>query len=156
IVASNVAWRVYTAIDPTRTVQVSQQLEVRRELAASASLQAALPIALLIPLSWLVLNWIVRWVIGRLAPVAAHGAERESSGVEPISLADARVEVVPLLTAMNDLVARLKAALEQQRRFVADAAHELRTPLAAVSLQVGNLAAALAQAPGGRDAKYAA
>src|SRR5262249_18624740 len=49
-------YRVYTAIDRSRTVQVSQQLEVREELAADASLRAAIPIGLLIPLSWLVLN----------------------------------------------------------------------------------------------------
>jgi len=51
---------------------------------------------------------------------------------------------------MNDLVLRLQAALHQQRRFVADAAHELRTPLTAISLQVGNLMAAI-----GAEGKYA-
>jgi two-component system OmpR family sensor kinase/two-component system sensor histidine kinase QseC len=147
---NDVAWRTYTAIDPGRTVQVSQQLEVREELAASASLQAAVPIALLIPLSWLVLNWIIGRIIGRLDRVAAKVAEREASGIEPIPIETAPAEIIPLVSAMNDLVARLKSGLDQQRRFVADAAHELRTPLAAISLQVGNLAATI-----GKDHKYA-
>jgi len=141
--ASGIVWRVYTAIDPDRTVQVSQQVEVREELAADASVQAALPIALLIPLSWLVLNWIIRRIIGRLDRVAAEVAEREAVGLEPVSVDQAPAEIAPLISAMNGLVVRLKSALDQQRRFVADAAHELRSPLAAISLQAGNLAAAI-------------
>jgi two-component system OmpR family sensor kinase/two-component system sensor histidine kinase QseC len=135
-------YRVYTAIDPQRTVQVSQQLEVREELAADASLRATIPIALLIPLSWLVLNWLIGRIIGRLDRVAAQVAEREAGGTDPIPTAEAPVEILPLVSAMNALVQRLQAALAQQRRFVADAAHELRTPLAAISLQVNNLKAA--------------
>jgi two-component system OmpR family sensor kinase/two-component system sensor histidine kinase QseC len=135
-------YRVYTAIDPQRTVQVSQQLEVREELAADASLRATIPIALLIPLSWLVLNWLIGRIIGRLDRVAAQVAEREAGGIDPIPTAEAPVEILPLVSAMNALVQRLQAALAQQRRFVADAAHELRTPLAAISLQVNNLKAA--------------
>ncbi|MGH6894761.1 MAG: ATP-binding protein [Dongiaceae bacterium] len=147
--AGGVAWRVYTAIDPSRTVQVSQQLEVREELAADASLHAAIPIALLIPLSWLVLNWIIGRIIGRLDRVAAKVAEREASGIEPIPVEEAPIEILPLISAMNDLVQRLQSALDQQRRFVADAAHELRTPLAAISLQINNLKAAI-----GNDGRY--
>ncbi len=150
VTADGIAWRVYTAVDPGRTVQVSQQLEVREELAAGASLQAALPIALLIPLSWLFLNWIIRRIIGRLDRVAAKVAEREAAGMDPIWAEQAPAEIVPLISTMNGLVVRLKSALDQQRRFVADAAHELRSPLAAISLQVDNLAAAT-----GDDPKYA-
>ncbi|HEY3147131.1 MAG TPA: ATP-binding protein [Dongiaceae bacterium] len=143
-------YRVYTAIDRVRTVQVSQQLEVREELAADASLRATIPIALLIPLSWLVLNWLIGRIIGRLDRVAAKVTEREASGIDPIPADEAPIEIMPLINAMNALVQRLQAALTQQRRFVADAAHELRTPLAAISLQVNNLKAAV-----GSDGKMA-
>jgi two-component system OmpR family sensor kinase/two-component system sensor histidine kinase QseC len=136
-------YRVYTEIDPIRTVQVSQQLEVREELAADASLRATIPIALLIPLSWLVLNWLIGRIIGQLDRVAAQVAAREASGIDPIPTEEAPAEILPLISAMNALVQRLQAALDQQRRFVADAAHELRTPLAAISLQVNNLKAAV-------------
>jgi two-component system OmpR family sensor kinase len=143
-------YRVYTEIDPIRTVQVSQQLEVREELAADASLRATIPIALLIPLSWLVLNWLIGRIIGQLDRVAAQVAAREASGIDPIPTEEAPVEILPLIYAMNALVQRLQAALDQQRRFVADAAHELRTPLAAISLQVNNLKSAI-----GADGKVA-
>jgi two-component system OmpR family sensor kinase/two-component system sensor histidine kinase QseC len=147
---AGIDWRVYTQVEPARTVQVSQQIEVREEAAAQASLNAIIPIALLIPLSWLVLNWIVGRIIGRLDRVAADIAARDAESTEPIPAGAAPVEILPLITAMNDLVLRLQAALHQQRRFVADAAHELRTPLAAISLQVGNLMAAI-----GTEGKYA-
>jgi len=123
---------------------------VREELAADASLRATIPIILLIPLSWLVLNWIIGRIIDRLDRVAAEIAEREAKGLDPIPTEAAPVEILPLISAMNDLVQRLQSALSQQRRFVADAAHELRTPLAAISLQVNNLMAAI-----GNDSKYA-
>lgn len=143
-------WRVYTEVEPERTVQVSQQIEVREETAAQASLNAVVPIALLVPLSWLVLNWIVGRIIGRLDRVAMDIAARDTEGAAPIPASAAPAEILPLITAMNDLVLRLQSALHQQRRFVADAAHELRTPLAAISLQVDNLAAAI-----GADGKSA-
>jgi len=149
--AAGVAWRVYTAIEPSRTVQVSQQVRVREETAAEASLNAVIPIALLIPLSWLVLNWIIGRTIGRLDRVAAEVTKRQARGLDPIPTEAAPVEILPLISAMNDLVQRLQSALDQQRRFVADAAHELRTPLAAISLQVNNLMATI-----GNDGKYTA
>jgi two-component system, OmpR family, sensor kinase len=147
---AGIDWRVYTQVAPVRTVQVSQQVEVREETATQASLNAVVPIILLIPLSWLVLNWIIGRIIGRLDRVAAAIAARDAESTEPIPTAAAPVEILPLIAAMNGLVLRLQAALHQQRRFVADAAHELRTPLAAISLQVGNLMAAI-----GADDKYA-
>ena len=136
-------WRVYTEVEPERTVQVSQQVEVREETAAQASLNAIIPIALLIPLSWLVLNWIIGRIIGRLDRAAMDIAARDAESAEPIPMSSTPVEILPLVSAMNDLVLRLQTALHQQRRFVADAAHELRTPLAAIALQVDNLAAAI-------------
>ena len=136
-------YRVYTAIRQDRTVQVSQQLQVREELAADAALRATIPIALLIPLSWLVLNWLIGRIIGRLDRVTEKVRQWQSSGIDPIPPHEAPAEIMPLISAMNALVQRLHAALDQQRRFVADAAHELRTPLTAISLQVNNLKGAL-------------
>ena len=149
-VVAGIDWRVYTQVEPARTVQVAQQMEEREETAAQASLNAIIPIALLIPLSWLVLNWIVDRIIGRLDRVAVDIAARDAESTAPIPTVAAPVEILPLITAMNDLVLRLQAALHQQRRFVADAAHELRTPLTAISLQVGNLMAAI-----GAEGKHA-
>ncbi len=141
-VGNGVSWRVFRRSTKFRTVQVSQQMVVRDELAAAASAQAALPIALSIPLAWMVLHWILGRVIGRLDKVASTLAAREAEKVDVIPVDAVPREILPLVTTVNSLVQRLQRSLELQRRFVADAAHELRTPLAAISIQVSNLHAA--------------
>jgi two-component system OmpR family sensor kinase len=112
---------------------------VRRELAQTAAYQAAVPILVAIPLAWLAIGWSLGRLLGRLAGVAQAIAARGADGREPIAMAGVPSEVAPLVAAMNVLIGALQQALEQQRRFVSDAAHELRTPLAALRLQIENL-----------------
>ncbi|MCX5493308.1 ATP-binding protein [Kaistia dalseonensis] len=137
--ASGETWRVYTLADEGRTVQISQQMTVRNEFATSAAVQAAIPTTLLIPLSWLILNWIISRVIGRLDQLALAVGRRDPSDGTPIPLDDVPQEVIPFVTSINVLLARLRTSLERQRRFVSDAAHQLRTPLTALRIQIGGL-----------------
>ncbi|MBY5440091.1 ATP-binding protein [Rhizobium leguminosarum] len=132
-------WRVYTLIAPYRTVQVSQDMSVRQELATSAALQAALPIIVLIPLSLLTLSWIVDRIMARLNRLAVAVASRDARVDDPVPIDDVPAEVVPFVSSINLLLARLRALLERQRRFISDAAHELRTPLSALQIQIDNL-----------------
>jgi two-component system OmpR family sensor kinase len=135
-------WRVFTAGDQARTVQVAQRETVRAEIADSAALSAATPILIVIPLSWLVVGWAMNRMIGRLNHLAEAIAARGAKASEPIGLAGVPSEVRPLVENMNGLIARLQASVDAQKRFLADAAHELRTPLAAMQIEVGNLAGA--------------
>jgi two-component system, OmpR family, sensor kinase len=139
IKTSNHAWRTFTDTDPRRTVQVSQRLDVRHELSADAALRAAIPIVILIPLCWLLLGLVIDRLSRRLDRLAANVAKRQVTSKEPIAVEDVPRELAPFIHAINDLLARLQASMERQRRFVSDAAHELRTPLAALKLQVGNV-----------------
>jgi two-component system, OmpR family, sensor kinase len=132
-------WRTFTYITPERTVQISQMLEMRRELAMGAALRAALPILLLIPLSWVLLGFSITRVIRHLDKLASRVAARPTSDRTPISMTGVPVEVAPLVRSMNALLERLQQAMERQHRFIVDAAHELRTPIAALQLQIGNL-----------------
>lgn len=132
-------WRVFSLVSPGRTVQVAQQTAVRDELAAEASLRAALPLMLAIPLSWLLLALIVDRIFARLSRTADEIAGRDAADTTPIPTEHVPAEVLPLVGAMNDLLARLRAELDRQRAFLSDAAHELRTPLTALTLQIGNL-----------------
>ncbi|QAS80976.1 histidine kinase (plasmid) [Rhizobium acidisoli] len=132
-------WRVYTLAAPDRTVQVSQDMSVREELAANAALQAALPIIVLIPLSLLTLSWIIDRIMARLNRLAVAVASRDTTVDSPVPIDDVPAEVVPFVSSINLLLARLRALLERQRRFVSDAAHELRTPLSALQIQIDNL-----------------
>ncbi|WLS10506.1 ATP-binding protein (plasmid) [Shinella sumterensis] len=132
-------WRVYTLARPDRTVQISQDIRVRQELATTAALQAALPIIVLIPMSLLILGWIIDRVMARLNRLAGAVTTRDTAAEDPLPTLDVPTEVVPFVSAINLLLARLQALLERQRHFISDAAHELRTLLAALQIQIDNL-----------------
>jgi signal transduction histidine kinase len=132
-------WRSYTLVGRGRTVQVSQRDVVREEMASDAAWRALVPIAIIIPLSWLVLSIVINRVLGGLDDLAMALARRHELDPSPIPTGSLPKEVRPLVTAMNDALRRLQDALSAQGRFVSDAAHALRTPLAALQLQAGNL-----------------
>jgi two-component system OmpR family sensor kinase len=132
-------WRSYALVETTRTVQVSQRMSVRHEVAQHAAIHAAAPILVVIPLAWLVVGWALGRILGRLTTLARTVAERGTNSNEAVPLDGVPKEVIPLVGAMNALIARLQAALDRQRRFVADAAHQLKTPLTALRLQIENL-----------------
>jgi two-component system OmpR family sensor kinase len=127
-------WRVFAMQGRREVIQVAQPISRRNQLAAHAALQSMRPYLLLFPLMG-VLIWIL---VGRgLAPIArlAHALNaRTPSSMEPVS-ESVPEEVQPLVRSLNELLSRLDAARLAQRQLVADAAHELRTPLAALLLQ---------------------
>jgi len=137
--AEGEAWRGYTRIDRDRAILVAQRLVVRQEFAADSAWRAVLPIAALIPLSWLLVGWIVSRVLRPLRAVTGELQQWGRAGTNPLSLTGVPDEILPLALATNDLVTRLQAQLEFRERFISDAAHELRTPLTALQLQAKNL-----------------
>jgi two-component system OmpR family sensor kinase len=133
------SWRVYTSSDGVRTAQVAQRWSAREELAGKAALGATLPILSAIPIAWLVIIWVLNRLLRRLGGFAEALAQRSVDAKDPISLENVPPEIAPLNTALNKLIGRHQCAVDRQRRFVSDAAHELRTPLAALQIQVDNL-----------------
>ncbi|QPF72237.1 HAMP domain-containing protein [Roseateles sp. DAIF2] len=138
-------WRVYTASpEPAGGdrlhVQVLQSSRFLSEEVAARALQAGLPIALLLPVLLLVLWLVVGRSSRHLHELAQQVAQRDEGSLQQqIALTRLPEEIAPLVAAFNSLLARLREAFAAQRRFVQDAAHELRTPMAAVSLQLENL-----------------
>ncbi len=128
-------FRLFVLTEPVRTIQVAQPLSARREISAGIAFRLLAPSLALIPVLG-ILIWIA---VGRglrpLAQVASAIEQRSPSAMEPLPERDLPGEIVPLVKELNDLLARLSHAMEAQRRFIADAAHELRTPLSAVDLQ---------------------
>jgi two-component system OmpR family sensor kinase len=132
-------WRVYTTSDDRWTVQVAQRDVVREEIARTAAFGAAAPVLIAIPLAWLVVGWAMNRVLAGLNALANELAHRSVGATTPIALDGIPAEVAPLVRSMNTLIIRLHDAIKAQRRFVSDAAHQLRTPLAGMQIQVDNL-----------------
>jgi two-component system OmpR family sensor kinase len=132
-------WRTYTLVQRGRTVQASQRAAVREELALNAALPAMLPSLVLIPLSWLLVRWLVARSLRPLDEVVRQLQERGPKSTQPLFSERVPDEVAPLVLAVNSALLRLGEALGSQREFVSDAAHQLRTPITALSLQVQNL-----------------
>lgn len=129
-------WRVYAARVGDNVVQLAQPMVIRDSLAVSMALRTLLPLVVAMPLLGL-LVWVV---VGRglrpLRRVTKALDARAPGALEAFPEAGLPDEVRPLVRALNSLLGRLDDALVQQKAFVADAAHELRTPLAALQLQV--------------------
>ena len=128
-------WRIYAVQLNDQVVQVAQPTRVRKEAAAAAALRTVIPFLALLP----VLGALIWWTVGiGLAPldrIAREVKSRSAGQLEPLPLVGVPVEAQPLIEALNDLLQRRGAALAAQRAFIADAAHEMRTPLTALQLQ---------------------
>jgi signal transduction histidine kinase len=129
-------WRMFTTVTRDRAIQVAQPLSVRSALAARAALRGALPILALAPLLVLTVWWTVGAALKRLQSVAADVQQRDADALEPVPEQGLPHEVGPLVHAFNTLLERLRRASAAQRAFVSDAAHELRSPLTALGLQL--------------------
>jgi len=132
-------YRVYALRTATQVVQVAQQTEARRQMAGQLALRAVLPVALLAPLLMLVVWWVVGRALAPVERVRAQVAARRADDLAPLPTAGLPAELRPLVDEMNGLLTRLAAAWDALTHFTADAAHELRSPLAALRLQAQSL-----------------
>jgi two-component system, OmpR family, sensor kinase len=130
------SWRVYSALEQNNVVQVAQPMSARQNLAAGMALRALVPLLALLPLLGILIWLTVGRGLRPLDQMALALGRRTPDSLKALPEDGLPVEIVPLVHALNDLLARLARALESQKAFVADAAHELRTPLTAVQLQI--------------------
>jgi two-component system OmpR family sensor kinase len=140
--ANGTTYRVFSAQTATQTIQIAQDLSVRKRMAGTLALRTVGPIALMAPVLMLVVWWVVSGSLAPVARVQRQLASRKADDLSEVSDADLPDEVRPLVQELNLLFKRVGTAFEAQQNFVADAAHELRTPLAALKLQILSLARA--------------
>lgn len=137
--ANGTVYRVFSIQSDNQTVQVAQDLAVRRNMAGNLALRTLGPIAVMMPILMLVVWWVVSGSLDPVARVRSQVASRQADDLSPVSEAGLPDEVRPLVQELNLLFGRVKTAFDAQQTFVADAAHELRTPLAALRLQAQSL-----------------
>lgn len=128
-------WRTYSVATPGRVIQVAQPVQIRQKLAAAAALRSVQPLLWLAPLLALLGWWLSALTVAPLRAVAAEVRQRDAQAMDALPSSGLPDEVAPLVGALNALLQRLGDSLNQQRAFVADAAHELRSPLTALKLQ---------------------
>lgn len=133
--ANGSRYRVYTLQTPLQTVQIAQDLSARTARARVLALRAVMPLGLLTPLLMLAVWWIINRSLAPIERARRQVAQRAADDFSPLTVSDLPNEVRPLVEELNLLFARVRSAFDAQRNFVADAAHELRSPLTALKLQ---------------------
>lgn len=118
------------------TIQVAETLELRQELARQLLVDTLWRQALLMAVIAGVVVWVVHRVTRPVRLLSAEIAARAENELTPLPTASAPRELLPLIDAMNQMMARLGHLLAHQKRFVRDASHQLRTPLAVLKAQV--------------------
>jgi two-component system OmpR family sensor kinase len=130
-------WRTFGVQQAARYVQVAQPISVREDLALRLALHTLWPLAVLVPVTIVLVLLVVARGLAPIGGLSRALSTRSIDSLEPLRLdGSVPVEIKPLVEALNDLLQRLHTASQAQRTFIADAAHELRSPLAALKLQL--------------------
>lgn len=141
-------WRVFAAHGRERDVQVfvGEQLESRGSILRAVLRSALGPLLLAVPLLALAVWWSVRQGVSPLRRLGITLAERRPQDLQSIAVDGMPAEMKPMLHALNGLFSRIAQLMDSERRFTADAAHELRTPIAGIRAQAQVALAATADA----------
>ena len=129
-------WRTFGVATTQRVIQVAQPRQIRQRLAAGAALRSVAPLLFITPLLALLMWWLAALTLAPLRRVADDVRSRDEHSLQPLPGDGLPDEVAPLVRSLNALLQRLGLSLTTQRAFVADAAHELRSPLTALKLQL--------------------
>ncbi|MHB1199495.1 MAG: ATP-binding protein [Polaromonas sp.] len=131
------AWRVFAAYGPERGVQVyvGERTSLRAGILWAVLRSMLWPMAVALPLLALSVWWAVYRGVAPMRRLGRALAERQALALQPVRLDGAPSEMALMVNALNGLFERIGTLLESERRFTADAAHELRTPIAAIRMQ---------------------
>lgn len=142
-------YRVFVIDTPAEIILVAQDMAARHKMARSLAIRTVVPAILMAPLLMLAVWWVVSRSLAPVASVRNQVSTRKAEDLHPVNDAGLPAEVRPLIQELNLLFERLRQAFDAQKNFVANAAHELRSPLAALKIQLEALQRA--QEPAVRD-----
>jgi len=132
-------YRVYSLATPGLGVLIAQDMGARREMARTLALRTILPTLPLAPLLAVIAWWVVSRSLEPVARLRAQMAARKVDELAPLNDGGLPAEIRPMILELNLLFERLRQAFDAQKVFVADAAHEMRSPLAALKIQLQGL-----------------
>lgn len=134
---NGMTWRVFAAYGADKDVQVyvGEQMRSRDSILWAVLRSTLWPMGVALPLLGLAVWWAVYRGVQPIRRLGRALAERQPQALDPITLRHAPTEMMPMVAALNSLFGRIGHLLESERRFTADAAHELRTPIAAIRMQ---------------------
>jgi two-component system OmpR family sensor kinase len=121
-------------------IAVAQDAGFRNDIARDSALRTVMPFLVLVPALGLIVARLVRKMFQPIATLSKAIDRRAEQDLDPVEDSHLPIEVRPFAMAINRMLGRVGKAMDTQRRFVADAAHELRSPLTALSLQAERLA----------------
>jgi two-component system OmpR family sensor kinase len=148
IKADGEEWRLFVrALDSGPRIAVAQQTASRDEVARDSAIRTLTPFIFLIPVLSLLVGMLVRGAFRPVKLLAAEIDGRSENDLHPIGNERLPAEIRPFVVAINRLLSRVASSVAAQRRFLADAAHELRSPMTALSLQAERLASVDMPAP---------
>jgi two-component system, OmpR family, sensor kinase len=133
------AWRMFTVHATDRIVEVGQRVWVRTRIAERSAARSLWPTAVLTPFIWLSMILVVRRTMRQLDTLARQVKAIDLDRPDPLSAQGVAADLLPFVTSINAVFKRLSDVRESEKKFILDAAHELRSPLTALQLQADNL-----------------
>ena len=129
-------WRVYILTRERERIIIAQRTAYRNHIAKDSALSVVWPFLILMPILWLFTAIWIRRLFRATQEMSSELTARNANDLSPLDTKHVPTEIRPFITALNRLFSQLQAAIEHDKKFISYAAHELRTPITALTLQI--------------------
>jgi len=133
-------WRTLSYYRDPHWITVAERSDIRFSLAENVVTKSLLPTLIGLPLLGFLIWLIVTQGLRPLRKLAAELSSKQADDLEPLPTQIPKQELAQIITSTNGLLRRLEASLQREKQFASDAAHELRTPISSINIQLHNMA----------------